>query len=83
MDGFLHFPFNFHNLLVFQNSSSFWLNWKEEKSDFLGPVSWLQRVLLYNDWSSKCFYFVLFFVLFLLLLLLHFSGIAHVLFILL
>ena len=72
------FPFNFHNLLVIQNSSSFWLNSKEEKHDFFGPVSWLQRVLLYNDWSSKFFYFVL-----LLLLLLYFSGIAHVLSILL
>lgn len=70
-DGFLHFPFNFHNLLVIQNSSSFWLNSKEEKHDFFGPVSWLQRVLLYNDWSSKCFYFVL------LLLLLMFYPFFH------
>lgn len=77
MDGFI-FPFNFHNLLVIQNSSSFWLNSKEENHDFFGPVSWLQRVLLYNDWSSKFCYFVL-----LLLLLLYFSGIAHVLSILL
>ena len=37
MDGFI-FPFNFHNLLVIQNSSSFWLNSKEEKHDFFGPV---------------------------------------------